>query len=340
MRRFGEIVLLLFLAAACAGCSGGQTAVRKDDTGEQSEAEPAEDLIVVGFSQVGAESDWRTANTASVRAALTEQNGFYLIFEDAQQKQENQLKAIRSFIMQEVDYIILAPIVETGWDAVLQEAKASGIPVILADREVNAPEDLYTCWIGPDTHREGERAGRWLADYLEAQGRDEEEIRIVTIQGTMGSSAQTGRTEGFAEVMKEHDNWTMLSMQSGDFTQAGGQEVMEEFLDTYEDIDVVVCENDNMAFGAVDVIHAADLTCGPDGDIIILSFDAVRAALEAMIDGEINAVFECNPLQGPGLAQALKALEAGETLEKKQYIEETYFDTSMDLKSILKTRAY
>ena len=340
MRRTGKILPFLLLAALCAGCSAGQGPRGQGRMEEESESEPAEDLIVVGFSQVGSESDWRTANTASVRSALTEENGFYLIFEDAQQKQENQLKAIRSFIMQEVDYIVLAPIVETGWDAVFQEAKNAGIPVILADREADVPEELYTCWIGPDTRKEGERAGRWLADYLEEQGRGGEEIRIVTIQGTAGSSAQLGRTEGFADVMREHENWTILDMRDGDFTQAKGQEVMEDFLDAYKDIDVVVCENDNMAFGAIDAIQAAGLTCGPDGDIIILSFDAVRAALEAMIAGEINAVFECNPLQGPWLAEAIKTLDGGGTLEKKQYIEETYFDTGMDLESILKTRAY
>ncbi len=339
MRRFTGTVMLLFLAVFCTGCSFGWKKAG-ESADRQSEPEPAEDLIVVGFSQVGAESDWRMANTVSVRTALTEQNGFYLIFEDAQQKQENQLKAIRSFIMQEVDYIVVAPIVETGWDAVLQEAKDSGIPVILVDRETDAPKDLYTCWIGSDMRAEGERAGEWLADYLQEQGRGDEEIRIVTIQGTMGSSAQVGRTEGFANVMADHENWNMLAMQSGDFTQAGGQEVMEVFLDTYEDIDVVVCENDNMAFGAIDSIHKAGLTCGPNGDIILLSFDAVRAALEAMKAGEINAVFECNPLQGSLLARAVKALEAGEVLEKKQYIEETYFDADMDLESILKTRAY
>ena len=299
------------------------------------------DLIVVGFSQVGSESDWRIGNTESFRSIFTEENGYYLLFEDGQQKQENQLKSIRNFILQEVDYIILDPIVETGWDAVLQEAKDAGIPVILADRSVKVEdEDLYTCWVGSNFHEEGRRAGEWLLDYLEEQGRSEETINIVTLQGTIDSSAQIGRTEGFKSILDTQANWNMMEYQSADFTQAKGKEVMSYFLEKYDDIDVLVSENDNMTFGAVEAIREAGRTCGPDGEIIILSFDSVRAAMEAMLQGEIHVDFECNPILGPKVEEIIRRLEKGEAVEKIQYVEEQYFDTSMDLEKIMETRTY
>ena len=245
------------------------------------------------------------------------------------------------FIQQDVDYIVVAPVVETGWETVLEEAKEAGIPVILSDRQMQVSDDsLYECWVGGNFVKEGEDAGKWLADYLEAQGRGDEDINLVTIQGTIGASAQVGRTEGFGNILAEHENWNMLDMQSGEFTQAKGQEVMESFLKSYDDIDVVVCENDNEAFGAIDAIKAAGKTCGPEGDIIVISFDAVKAAFEAMIAGDLNAAFECNPLHGPRVDEIIRKLEAGEEVDKIQYVDEAYFDTSMDLESIMAERAY
>lgn len=347
MRKLIVVVGLLFCVMLwVSSCSTGRVEVGELSgeellRGEDALAVEDEEAIVVGFCQVGSESDWRLANTASFRNTFTEENGYYLIFEDAQNKQENQIKAIRNFILQEVDYIILDPIVETGWDGVLEEAKEAGIPVIVSDRQVQvADTSLYTCWVGSDFLEEGRRAGEWLANYLEEQGRSGEKIQIVTLQGTLDSSAQLGRTEGFGQVLSEHDNWNMLERQTGDFTQAKGQEVMEEFLDKYEDIDVVVCENDNMAFGAVEAIQAAGRTCGQDGDIIVISFDATSAAFQAMLAGEINAAFECNPLLGPLVSDIIQRLERGEEVEKVQYVEETYFDTTMDLEEMLKNRTY
>ena len=347
MRKLIVVVGLLFCVMLwVSSCSTGRVEVGELSgeellRGEDALAVEDEEAIVVGFCQVGSESDWRLANTASFRNTFTEENGYYLIFEDAQNKQENQIKAIRNFILQEVDYIILDPIVETGWDGVLEEAKEAGIPVIVSDRQVQvADTSLYTCWVGSDFLEEGRRAGEWLANYLEEQGRSGEEIQIVTLQGTLDSSAQLGRTEGFGQVLSEHDNWNMLERQTGDFTQAKGQEVMEEFLGKYEDIDVVVCENDNRAFGAVEAIQAAGRTCGQDGDIIVISFDATSAAFQAMLDGEISAAFECNPLLGPLVSDIIQRLERGEEVEKVQYVEETYFDTTMDLEEMLKNRTY
>ena len=307
------------------------------EEGEEKEAAADGDLITVGYAQVGAESDWRTANTESFKSTFTEENGYKLIFDDAQQKQENQIKAIRSFIQQGVDYIVVAPVVETGWETVLEEAKEAGIPVILSDRQMQLSDDsLYEAWVGGNFVKEGETCGDWLAKYLEDQGRGDEEINMVTIQGTIGASAQVGRTEGMDNKLAEHSNWKMLDRQSGEFTQA----VMESFLKSYDDIDVVICENDNEAFGAIDAIKAAGKTCGPDGDIIVVSFDSVKAAFESMIAGDLNATFECNPLHGPRVAEIIQKLEKGEEVEKIQYVDEAYFDTSMDLEEILKTRAY
>ena len=300
-------------------------------------ASAEDELITVGYAQVGAESDWRTANTESFKSTFTEENGYQLIFDDAQQKQENQIKAIRNFIQQEVDYIVVAPVVETGWETVLQEAADAGIPVILSDRMMDLADDsLYTCWVGGNFIKEGETCAQWLVDNLGT----EEEINVVTIQGTIGASAQIGRTEGVANILDQYDNFKMLDKQSGEFTQAKGQEVMESFLKSYDDIDVVICENDNEAFGAIDAIKAAGKTCGPDGDIVVVSFDSVKAAFESMIAGDLNATFECNPLHGPRVAEIIQKLEAGETVDKIQYVDEGAFDTTMDLEAILAERLY
>lgn len=340
MKKPGIYICLFLFALCLIGCTD-QKAMQENRLVEEDMGEERDGYITVGFAEVGSESDWRRAHTQSFKEAFSLENGYYLLFEDAQQKQENQLKAIRNFILQEVDYIILDPIVETGWDAVLQEAKDAGIPVILADRFAEVKnEELYTCWVGSDFYKEGSRAGEWLADYLEHRSRNREQINIVTLQGTIGSSAQIGRTEGFESILEKHDNWSMLEAQSGDFVQAKGQEVMEDMLKSHQDIDVVICENDNMAFGAIDAIKASGRDCGPDGDIIIISFDACRAALQAMKDGDINADFECNPLLGSLVSEIIQNLEDGETVEKVRYVEETYFDTSMDLDMLLEDRAY
>lgn len=333
------VIRFLISAFILGGCTGKQNV--QEPSQLYDETVRGDGYIVVGFSQVGSESDWRIGNTESFRSIFTEENGYYLLFEDGQQKQENQLKSIRNFILQEVDYIILDPIVETGWDAVLQEAKDAGIPVILADRSVKVEdEELYTCWVGSNFYEEGRRAGEWLLDYLEEQGRSEETINIVTLQGTIDSSAQIGRTEGFKSILDTQANWNMMEYQFADFTQAKGKEVMSYFLEKYDDIDVLVSENDNMTFGAVEAIREAGRTCGPDGDIIILSFDSVRAAMEAMLQGEIHVDFECNPILGPKVEEIIRRLEKGEAVEKIQYVEEQYFDTSMDLEKIMETRTY
>jgi simple sugar transport system substrate-binding protein len=345
MKKVLAVLLVCILGMSLWACGTETEETTKDttDAAKDTDKDVAEDtseddLIVVGYAQVGAESDWRTANTISFQTTFVEENGYKLIFDDAQQKPENQIKAIRNFIQQDVDYIVLAPVIETGWETVLGEAKAAGIPVILSDRMIDVSDDtLYTCWVGGNFIKEGEDAADWLAAHLKEQGRADEDINIVTLQGTIGSSAQVGRTEGVEGKMAEHPNWTMLDKQTGEFTQSKGQEVMESFLKSYPDIDVVIAENDNMAFGAIDAIKAAGKD--PGKDIIIVSFDAVKAAFESMIAGDMNVSVECNPLHGPRVDEIIQKLEAGETLEKIQYVEEGVFpaETAAD---IIESRMY
>ncbi|MGO4928373.1 ABC transporter substrate-binding protein [Fundicoccus sp. Sow4_F4] len=295
----------------------------------------AEDLIVVGFSQVGAESDWRTANTKSMQDTFVEANGYRLIFDDAQQKQENQITAIRNFIQQEVDYIVLAPVTETGWDTVLQEAQDAAIPVIIVDRMIDVSDDaLFTAWVGSDFKLEGDKAVEWM------QETQAEELKIVHLQGTIGSSAQIGRSEGLEEGVEANEGWEIIAQQTGEFTQAKGQEVMESILKQHDDINVVYAENDNMAFGAIDAIEAAGKTVGVDGDIVVISFDATRAGLDATLEGKINYNVECNPLHGVRVDALIQQLEAGEEVDKLAYVEEMTFDATTITQDDIDAREY
>lgn len=321
MKKYIVILASMILAFILLSCGREPEVITENMFPDEELAEEAKDRVVIGFSQIGSESDWRVANTESYLQTFTEANGYYLLYEDGQQKQENQIKAVRNFILMGVDYIILSPIVETGWDGVLQEAKDAGVPVIFVDRQAEVDSNLYTCWVGTNSLEEGRIAGRWLERYLEREQRSDEEINIVTIQGTLESSVQIGRSDGFDQIMRKNRNWNMLAKESGDFTQAKGKEVMESFLKEYGDIDVVVCENDNMAFGAIVAIKEAGKTCGPDGDIIIISFDAVYAAFEAMVRGDMNVSIECNPLYGEKVREVIEQLERGEIPEKTIYIE-------------------
>lgn len=313
------------LGTMLTGCGGGN---KKDTASKKS------DTITIGFSQVGAESDWRVANTKSMKSALSEKNGFKLSFADAQQKQENQTKAVREFISQGVDVIAIAPVTETGWETVLKEAKEADIPVITVDRQIKTSDDsLITCWVGSDFKKEGVEAGKWLID----QVKDEKDVNIAVLQGTIGSSAEIGRTKGFEEAIKDQKNMKIIASQTGEFTQAKGQEVMESFLKQYKDIDVVVAQNDNMAFGAIDALKAAGKT--PGKDVIIISFDAVKAALKEVQNGQINAEFECNPLHGPRVAELAKKIMNGEEVEKVQYVDEEVF-TKDNVDDVIDQREY
>ena len=322
-KLLGLALLGAMMATLLVGC--GSSGGKKGDT--------KDDVITVGFSQVGAESDWRTANSESMKSTFSEKNGYKLIFDDAQQKQENQITAIRNFIQQEVDYIVLAPVTESGWDPVLKEAKDADIPVIIVDRMVDVSDDsLYTAWVGSDFKLEGEKACAWLKAYTEAKGM--KEVNIVDIQGTIGASAQIGRTEALNEAVKAN-GWNLLAQQTGEFTQAKGQEVMESMLKQYKNINVVYCENDNEAFGAIDAITAAGKTVGTGkDDILVMSFDSTKTGLTDVKDGKIILDTECNPLHGPRVEEIIKALENGETPEKQQYVDEEIFAAVKDVESV------
>ncbi|MGN0205370.1 MAG: ABC transporter substrate-binding protein [Coprococcus sp.] len=310
------------------------------DKTEDTRTPVDEDTIVIGVSQVGSESVWRTANTASIQKVFTKEKGYFLLFDNARQKQENQIKALRSFISQRVDYIVFSPITEDGWDTVLQEAKEAGIPVILIDRQVNVEDrSLYMTWIGSDFTKEGRMAGKTLEETLERQGRQDEPIRIVVLQGTEGATATIGRTEGFNEVAKTHENWEILEQVDAEFTTAKGEEEMARLLEEYEDINVVISQNDDMTFGALTAINDAGKTAGTNGDIMVISFDAVKNALKLVDEGIITADVECNPDQGSYVEAVIQKLEQGKKVAKLYFIDEAVF-TKANVKSVLDDRNY
>ena len=350
-RFLGVLLSVAMVAAVLAGCgssgaketaapAGSETEAASEAASGETEAASGEteaagntgDVITVGFSQVGAESDWRTANSESMKSTFSTENGYNLIFDDAQQKQENQIAAIRNFIQQEVDYIVLAPVTESGWDTVLQEAKDAEIPVIIVDRMVNVSDDsLYTAWVGSNFKLEGQKACEWLKQYAAAKNMSE--VNIVDIQGTIGASAQIGRSAALEEAAAAN-GWNLLEQQTGEFTQAKGQEVMESLLKQYDNINVVYCENDNEAFGAIEAIKAAGKTVGPDGDILVMSFDTTKQGITDTLSGDIIVNTECNPLHGPRVEQIIKQLQAGETPEKQAYVEEGIYAHGSDVASV------
>lgn len=323
-KKIMTFLICLALCILTAGCIRENSKPKKE---EQKETNT--ERIVVGFSQLGAESDWRSANTESMKETFTAENGYELIFEDGQQKQANQIMAIRTFIRQEVDYIVLAPVTETGWDTVLQEAKEAGIPVIIVDRMVDVVDkSLFTCWVGSDFELEGRKASEWLNQFAAAKGIDPSAINIVNIQGTIGATAQIGRTKSLEDAAKLN-GWNLLAEVSGDFTQAKGREAMESLLKEYDNINVVYCENDNEALGAIKAIEAAGKTVGSDimnGEIMVISFDGVNEeALEYALEGKITCIAECNPLHGPRVQAVIEMLESGTTPEKYSYVDEQIY---------------
>ncbi len=316
------VLVVLFFALLIANGGFEQTTPQEM---EDTHALDDENLIVVGFSQLGSESVWRSTHTESIQKALSKENGFFLQYSNARQKQENQIKAIRGFISQRVDYIVFAPLMTDGWETVLTEAKDAGIPVILVDRKIEGSEDLYTTFIGSDMTAEGRKAGEWLEAYTQEQGLTDEELNIVLLTGTLGSSSQIGRSAGFDEVADEHPNWNIAARASGDFTVVKGKEVMAQLLRSGTDIDVVVSQNDEMTFGAIEAIEEAGLLTGEHADMLMISFDGVGDALELVANGRISCEVECNPRQGELLAEVIRKLEAGETVEKEYFVDELVF---------------
>ncbi|MDP3653957.1 MAG: ABC transporter substrate-binding protein [Rhodoferax sp.] len=272
----------------------------------------AEKKIVLGFSQIGAESEWRTANTNSMKTAATAA-GINMKFSDAQQKQENQIKALRSFIAQKVDVIALTPVVESGWDTVLKEIKDAKIPLILVDRSVDSKDtSLYATHIGFDFVEEGRMAGRWLVEKVKSTKGD---VNVVELQGTVGSAPAIDRKKGFEEAIKAEPRIKIIRSQTGDFTRAKGKEVMEAFLKAEgKKINVLYAHNDDMGIGAIQAIEEAGLK--PAKDILIISVDGVKGAFEAMIAGKLNVTVECSPLLGPLVMSTAKDIMAGKPVPR------------------------
>ena len=299
--------------------------------------------ILMGYSQIGAESAWRVANTDSIKAEAEKRSEcFELKFSDAQQKQENQIKAIRSFIAQGVDVIAFSPVVESGFEAVLREAKMAGIPVILSDRQVDVEDEtLWETFMGSDFVEEGRRSAKWLVENYEKVKRADksmDEVNIVELVGTVGSAPANDRYDGFREVLKDYPNFKILASQSADFTRAKGKEVMEAFLKAHGDkIDVLYGHNDDSALGAIQSIEEAGYK--PGVDIIIVSIDAVRGAFEAMVEGKLNCTVECSPLLGPQLFDAAEDLMMGKKIPKRIVTQEGVFPMEV-AEEVLPTRKY
>lgn len=322
-RKVVALLCVLLIIASVCGCS------TKKPTSSGSKSKSG---LTVGFSQIGAESAWRTAETQSIRGEA-KLRGINLKFSDAQQKKENQIKAIKSFIAQGVDAIILAPVVETGWEPVLREAKRAGIPVVLVDRGVKvSDESLYATLIASDFVEEGRMAGKWLCDKTGGK------CKIVELQGTPGSAPAIDRKSGFEQAIKHTPGMNIIKSQTGEFTRARGKEVMEAFIKAEgKNIQAVYAHNDDMALGAIQALEAAGMK--PGKDVIIVSIDGVKAAFEAMVADKLNATVECNPLLGPMAFDAVEKLTKGESVPKKMIVKDAVFTQETAAKDI-KTRKY
>jgi len=329
-RMFATLALVGAAALTIAGCSSG------DDPSNDASGDGGNDsgeLISVGFAQTGSESGWRSANTDSMKEAFSEANGFDLTFNAADNDPAAQIAAVRGFINQGVDAIVIAPIVSDGWDDVLQEAKDAGIPVILEDRTVSASDDLYASWVGLDFKKEGVTAGTYAAEQWGSSP-----TKMVVLEGTTGSAPANDRAAGFDEAIAG-SQIEKIDSQTGDFTRDGGKSVMEGFLQKYgvDGIDLVFAHNDDMALGAIEAIEAAGGK--PGEDIKIVSIDAVHDGMQALVDGKINYIVECNPLLGELAAGLVKSVLAGDTVEKSNYVEDQSF-TQEQAADVIDSRPY
>lgn len=300
------------------------------------EAPPEPKRTVVGFSQLGAESDWRVANTASMMEALSEEQGFELLYDNARQKQENQLLAVRNFIVQDVDIIVIAPAEETGWDAVLQEAKDAGIPVIIVDREVAVEDkELYLTAIGSDFLTEGKRAVQWME-----QRFPDQPLHILHLQGSFGATSQLMRSKAIEDAVEANEDWQFAAQLAGDYTESKAYEEVRAFLEAGGEFDVLYSENDNMTFGALRALDEAGITYGRDGEVAVISFDSVRRALTACMEGKIDLCVECNPLHGPRVAELIHQYLAGQSIPKQIFVEEQVFTPDSLTEDFIAAREY
>lgn len=322
----GNIFVLLaaagisFVSCSQSGDDYADTKIIRSDSPAYSD-----EFVTVGFVQTGKESDWRDANTSDFLNTFTEENGYYLIYIDGNSSSERQKKAVSDLISQDIDFVIVDPIVEDGWDDVLERAKLRKTEVIIADRMVNSDEDNYLCWVGSDFYIEGIKCGEWLEGYLKESGRYNEKIDIVLIEGTEGASATIGRTAGLMKVIERNPLWNLAAGRCGEFEKGAGKLAMDSVIDDAENIDVVIAENDSMILGAMNSMESAGIRYGTDGGVITASFDAMHEAFEKMADGELFVSVECNPLLAGKVRSIIEDRIAGKSIEKKYYIEEDVF---------------
>ena len=323
MKRFFSLMAVMMCILLAASC---RPATKEED----------KELFVVGFSQSGSESDWRLANTSSMVDTFTEENGYELMMENAMQQQENQFAAVRSFILEDVDLIVIAPATEEGWETVLTEVRDAGIPVIIMDRSVNVwDRSLYLTNVGSDFLGQGYRAMDWLEEQTEG-----EELKILHLQGTYGTTAQILRSRALESAVSTRDEWEIVSQLEGDFTEAKGYEVMTEYLKQNTDFNVLYSENDNMNFGAMRAMDEAGITYGEGGQVRIITFDATKAALQLCMEGKIDLCVECNPMQGPLVEELIEAYRAGEDVDDQVYIDESIFAKGDLTQDFIDSREY
>ncbi len=344
MKKVIALLLTLTMIMGLTACGSTETKTETETSAktvtETEEAAPDtssdNEKLVVGFAQIGQESGWRDAETNDVQwYAARNTDTIELIFADAQQKQENQIKAIRNFIEMGVDVIVFPPVVETGWEAVLTECQEAGIPVILVDRGIDpsAGDELYTTMIASDHVWAGEQAAIVVNDLLGGAGK------VVELEGTVGASAAVQRKQGFDEYIANNcADIEIIDSQTGDFTRAMGKEVMESFLKTYDDIDAVFCHNDDMALGAIEAIKEAGLK--PGEDIKIVGVDGVKGAFEAILAGEMNCTVECTPILAEQIFETAWKLKNGETVDKWIMSADGIYTTDEVTEEVVAGRAY
>lgn len=366
--RIRRALALLTAVAAVVGAAGCGSGERR---GGGVYLEDDDYLITVGFSQSGEDSPWKTANTESLKSTLIEDNGYELLWEDAQEDQEAQIATLRSFIEQGVDYIVLDPIVETGWETVLKEAEEAAIPVIISNRQIDVEDtSLYTCWLGCDFREEGVQAGEWLEQYFEDQeeaaaeepdteepdtedsdaentdaeetepGKEGSEKYLAIVQGAIGDYMQLERMEGLGSILSDHSDWVIAGQQTAEGERERAKEVTALFLENTPALDAVIAENDQMALGVIDALKEAGISCGPDGDTAVLVFGASQETLQAMDWGEVNVAFDNSPLFGPRIAEIIQRLESGVAIDKEQYMDNEAVEPGENLDEWLENAVY
>lgn len=346
-RQFASLFTMLALVMAfvltAAGCSKKNAAANANSTSSTNSAAASSNQeqsytrnIIIGFSQIGAESAWRTCNTHSMQTAAAEA-GIQLIYSNAEQKQENQIKAIRSFIVYQVDVIVFVPIVQDGWDNVLREAKEAHIPVIIIDRKIRtSDESLYAAYIGADHVEEGRKAARFLQEKYKDTNRT---LNIMELRGTDGSSVTDGRYQGFREVLQNDNRFSIIYSETGDFLRSMGKELAERILSANgklqvngTPVDIIYSHNDSMTLGFLDVFDEYGIQGGKD--VTIVSVDAEQAVIDAVAEGKVNCVVECNPKTGPLVMEFVQRLVNNRPIPKITRIEETVFTENDDLSAI------